>query len=63
MRPKSEFSNQFPIKPSERRTVGVLWYNDMPVNGAILIPFWGLNEIKKDMICHGYKRELFKITY
>ena len=61
MRPKSEFSNQFPIKPRERRTMGTLWYNDKQVVTGE--PFWKIMGIKKDMICHGYKRELFKITY
>lgn len=58
-----EFSNQFPIKPRERRTTGTLWYNGKVVNDTIGLLFCELNKIKSDMIYHGYKRELFKITY
>lgn len=63
MRPQN-YSKQFPIKPKRPKPeVGTLWYKERKVYGAIGLPFWRLNEIKKDLIMRGYERTGFKITY
>jgi len=59
----NNFSNQFPIRRAERPQVGTLWYNGGKVNGAIELRFCELNGIKSGMICHGYKKDGFKVTY
>ena len=57
------YSNQFPIAKRVRPKTGTLWYNETKVNGANGLRFCELNKIKSDMICHGWKRAGFKITY
>lgn len=60
----STYSNQFPIKRKHPKPdVGTLWYKERKVYGAIGLPFWRLNEIKKDLIMRGYDKNEFKITY
>lgn len=56
-------SLQFPVKsrPHVNRSVGNLWYN-----GKIILssqPFYRLAQEKKDLICRGYARDKFNITY
>jgi len=58
-----QFSNQFPVAVRTRPTTGTLYYNGQPVFGAIGLRFCELGRIKGDMICHGWKKELFKIKY
>ena len=57
----SGYSNQFPIQPKKKPTVGRLWYN-----GKVILadkPFPLLQFRKRELIAQGYNKNLFKITY
>lgn len=54
-------SNQFPIQRKPKPTVGSLYYNGKVMLSRL--PFWKLQQERKDLIRMGYAREKFRISY